>query len=57
MIINLSQTILHFRYFLDVVRRAVLGRRHVLFVNERRYTKSVVSDVAVSIGEAYVMGR
>lgn len=47
----------HYRYFLDVVNYAVLGRRRVLFVNERRYTSLVVSDVAVSVGEAYVMGR
>lgn len=29
----------------------------MLFVNERRYAKSVVSDVATSVGEAYVVGR
>lgn len=33
------------------------GRRHVLFVNERRYSHSVVADVALSVGEAYLMGR
>lgn len=48
---------LNYRYFLDVIRYAVASRRHVLFVNERRYAHSVVSDVALSVGEAYVMGR
>lgn len=56
-LINLSQTVVHYRYFLDVVNYAVLGRRRVLFVNERRYTSLVVSEVATSVGEAYVMGR
>lgn len=56
-IINLSQTVLHFRHFLNVIRFSILGRRHVLFVNERRYAGAVVSDVALSVGEAYVMGR
>lgn len=56
-IINLSQTVLHYRYFLDVIRYAALSRRHILFVNERRYAQAVVSDVANSVGEAYVMGR
>lgn len=56
-IINLSQTVLHCRYFLELVKRAILNRRHILFVNERRYASKVVSDVAFSVGEAYISGR
>lgn len=46
-----------YRIFLDVVKLSSMGRRRLLFVNERRYTSLVVGDVATSIGEAYVMGR
>lgn len=56
-LINLSQTVVHYRYFLEVINYAILGRRRMLFVNERRYTSLIVSDVASSVGEAYVMGR
>jgi ribosomal protein S2 len=56
-IIDLSQTVIHYRYFLDVIRYVTDRRRHLLFVNERRYTKFVVSDVAQSVGETYYMGR
>jgi ribosomal protein S2 len=34
-IINLSQTIVHYRHFLKVVRYVTDRARHVLFVNER----------------------
>jgi small subunit ribosomal protein S2 len=34
-----------------------LGRRHVLFVNERKHIAEAVSEVASSVGESYVMGR
>lgn len=56
-IINLSQTVIHYRYFLEVIRYVARARRHTLFVNERRYTSLIVADVASSVGEAYVMGR
>lgn len=56
-IINLSQTVLHFRYFLDLIKYSIAGRRHILLVNERRFATMAVADVAESVGEAYVMGR
>jgi ribosomal protein S2 len=56
-IINLSQTILLYRGFLQVVGGITISRKKVLLVNERRYSGSVVGDLALSVGEAYVMGR
>jgi small subunit ribosomal protein S2 len=56
-IINLSQTITSFRYFLEIVRTIMKARRHALFVNERHYSTVVTRDVARSVGEAYIMGR
>lgn len=56
-IISLFKTVVSYRVFLDVVKLSSMGRRRLLFVNERRYTSLVVGDVATSIGEAYVMGR
>lgn len=56
-IINLSQTAAHYRYFLEVIRYVTNRARHMLFVDERRFTTFVVADVAKSVGEAYVVGR
>lgn len=56
-IINLSQTVVNFRYFLEIVRSVAKARRHSLLVNERHYATTITRDVAQSVGEAYVMGR
>lgn len=56
-IINLSQTIVNFRYFLEIVRAIARSRRHALLVNERHFATTITRDVAQSVGEAYIIGR
>lgn len=50
-------TVLYYRKFLGLVELSILGRHHVLFVNERKHISGAVSNIASSVGEAYVMGR
>lgn len=56
-IVHLSQTVIHYRVFLEIISYTSYARRRILFVNERRFTSLVVADVALSVGETYVMGR
>jgi ribosomal protein S2 len=56
-VLNLNFTVMYYRKFLGLLELSVLGRRHVLFVNERKHVARAVSDVASSVGESYVMGR
>lgn len=57
LIINLSQTVLTYRQLLNAIRAVALARRHFLLVNERAHATSIVSKLAISIGEAYAIGR
>lgn len=56
-IINLTQTVVHYRYFLNVIRVVVGLRRHILFVNDRKYSAALVGSIASSVGETYLSGR
>ena len=56
-ILNLNFTVSYYRRFLILVELIIFTRKHILFVNERKYFDKAVSDIASSVGEPFVMGR
>lgn len=56
-VINIGYSVFYYREFFNVTAVSSISRMHVMFVNERVYSKRFLISLARSIGEPYVAGR